>query len=183
MKLAENVRAAPDRPVTADQRRTAGSAHDWALLLIRLTVGLLMAGHGAQKLFGIFGGPGLAGTGREFASFGYHPGEVYAGIGGASELLGGLGLALGLFTPLACAAVIGTMINAMVTVTGAHGLWATSGGVEYSVVLSIIALGIAAIGPGRFALDRPFRWGKGGWRSAGVALILGGIGAAIVLSL
>ena len=75
------------------------------------------------------------------------------------------------------------MINAMVTVTAAHGLWETSGGVEYNVCIAVVALAVAAIGPGRLALDRLFRWGKGGWRQAAFALLAGGIGAAIVLNL
>lgn len=159
------------------------TAADWGLLLVRLTFGLLMAAHGAQKLFGIFGGNGLTATGRAFAGLGYRPGKLFAAIGGLSEGLGGLGLALGLFTPLAAAAVIGTMINAMVTVTGAHGLWDTDGGVEYSVCITVVALAIAAIGPGRLALDRFFRWGTGGWGEAAFALGLGGAAAAITLIL
>ncbi len=148
-----------------------------------MTFGLLLAGHGAQKLFGLFGGDGLTATGAWFAATGYRPGKVYAVIAGASEILGGLGLTLGLFTPLAAAAVIGVMINAMATVTAAHGLWTQDGGMEYNLCIAVVALGIAAIGPGRLALDRPFRWGKGGWREAAFALFLSGIASAIVLSL
>ncbi|MEU9247179.1 DoxX family protein [Streptomyces sp. NPDC048385] len=159
------------------------SAADCGLLLLRLTFGLLMAGHGAQKLFGVFGGSGLAATGRGFDALGYHPGKVFALIGGLSELCGGLGLVVGLLTPLAAAAVIGVMINAMVTVSGAHGLWSQDGGVEYNVAICVVALAIAAIGPGRLALDRFFPWRSGGWLAAAVALGLGGIGAAIALSI
>ena len=140
-----------------------------------------MAGHGAQKLFGIFGGEGLTATGKGFAALGYRPGKVYAAIGGGSEFLGGIGLALGLFTPLAAAAVIGVMINAMATVTGAHGLWESQGGVEYSVCIAVVALALAAISPGKLALDSLFPWGRGGWAEAAVALFLGGMGAAIAL--
>ncbi|MGW1728068.1 DoxX family protein [Streptomyces sp. NPDC002306] len=154
----------------------------WGLLLIRLTFGLLMAGHGMQKLFGSFGGPGLAATGRSFDVLGYHPGVVFAVIAGLAELVGGLGLAAGLFTPLASAAVIGVMINAMATVSGAHGLWIQNGGVEYGVSICVVVIAIAAIGPGPLALDRFFPWRSGGWAAAGVALGLGGIGAAIALS-
>ncbi|MFC9625933.1 DoxX family protein [Streptomyces sp. NPDC056930] len=174
---------APPQPATRVSAKPSVSAGDCGLLLIRLTFGLLMAGHGCQKLFGIFGGEGLAATGKGFARLGYHPGTVYAALCGGSEFLGGLGLALGLFTPLASAALIGVMINAMVTVTAAHGLWETQGGVEFNVCIAVVALAIAAIGPGRLALDRPFRWGKGGWPEAALALCVGGVSAAIVLSL
>ncbi|MBW8799393.1 MAG: DoxX family protein [Streptomyces sp.] len=161
---------------------TGLSAAECGLLLIRLTFGLLLAGHGAQKLFGLFGGPGLAATGRGFDALGYHPGKVFAVIGGLSELCGGLGLAAGLLTALAAAAVVGVMINAMVTVSGAHGLWIQNGGVEYSVSICVVALALTAIGPGRLSLDRFFPWGSGGWLPAAAALGLGGIGAAIALS-
>ncbi|WP_328884984.1 DoxX family protein [Streptomyces sp. NBC_00316] len=180
--IARRLRASPT-PADRAPARSAVSAADCGLLLIRLTFGLIMAGHGAQKLFGLFGGEGFTATGRSFESLGYHPGSVHAAVGGGSELLGGLGLALGLFTPLAAAALIGVMINAMVTVSAAHGLWATEGGMEYNICIAAVALAIAAIGPGRLALDRPFRWGKGGWPEAAFALLLGGLGAALALIL
>lgn len=179
--IPDQLRASP-QPASAPAR-PAVSAADCGLLLIRMTFGLLLAGHGAQKLFGLFGGDGLTATGAWFAATGYRPGKVYAVIAGASEILGGLGLTLGLFTPLAAAAVIGVMINAMATVTAAHGLWTQDGGMEYNLCIAVVALGIAAIGPGRLALDRPFRWGKGRWREAAFALFLSGIASAIVLSL
>ncbi|MFJ7254510.1 hypothetical protein ACIQWV_18465 [Streptomyces sp. NPDC098085] len=71
----------------------------------------------------------------------------------------------------------------MVTVTAAHSLWETQSGVEFNVCIAVVAPAIAAIGPGRLALDRPFRWGKGGWPEAAFAPCPGGIGAAIVPSL
>ncbi|MGW7049847.1 DoxX family protein [Streptomyces avermitilis] len=161
---------------------TSFSAADAGILLLRLAVGLLLAGHGAQKLFGIFGGPGLSATGKGFADMGYRPGDFFAGLAGASEFLGGLGLAVGLLTPLAAAAVVGVMINAMAT-TAPNGLWAEKGGLEYPLCLAVAAIAIAAVGPGLLSLDRPFRWRYGGWGPAAVALLLGGIGAAIVLAL
>jgi putative oxidoreductase len=182
--VTKRILARPARPTDTAAPGTAApvtSAADAGLLLLRLAFGLLMAGHGAQKLFGLFGGNGLTGTARYLESLGYRPGTVFAVIGGASEFLGGIGLALGLLTPLAAAALIGVMINAMVTVGGANGLWITAQGVEYNVCIAVVALAVAAIGPGRLAVDRFFRWGSGGWPEAAVALVLGGIGAAISL--
>ncbi|MBV6701703.1 DoxX family protein [Kitasatospora aureofaciens] len=179
--VLEQLRGPPEPATTRAQPSV--SAADVGLLLIRLAVGLVMAGHGAQKLFGLFGGHGLVVTGKGFAALGYHPGWLYAIIGGGSEFLGGLGLALGLLTPLAAAALVGVMLNAIVTVTSAHGLWETHGGMEYNLCIMAVAVGIAAIGPGRLALDRPFRWGRGGWGAAAVALALGGLGASVVLIL
>ncbi|MGW3205660.1 DoxX family protein [Streptomyces sp. NPDC001135] len=178
-----NRAARSTEPVAQPATASTVTAADVGLLLIRLTFGLLMAAHGAQKVFGLFGGPGLTATGKGFAALGYHPGKLFAAIGGLSELLGGLGLALGLLTPLAAAALIGVMINAMVTVTAAHGLWDADGGVEYSVCIAVVALSVAAIGPGRLAADRFFRWGGGGWKQAALALGLGGAAAAITLAL
>ncbi|BAU82981.1 doxX family protein [Streptomyces laurentii] len=100
-----------------------------------------------------------------------------------SELSGGLGPALGLLTPLAAAALVGVMINAMVMVTAANGVWVSDNGVEYNIVIAMVALTVAAVGPGRLAVDRLFRWGEGGWTEAAVALVLGGVGAALALSL
>ncbi|WP_329530024.1 DoxX family protein [Streptomyces sp. NBC_01450] len=77
-------------------------------------------------------------------------------MGGGSEFLGGIGLTLRLFTPLAAAAAIGVMINAMATVTGSHGLRESQGGVQYSVCIAVVALALAAIGPGKPALDSLF---------------------------
>lgn len=157
-------------------------AADLGLLLLRLTVGLLAAGHGAQKLFGLFGGQGLAETGKGFAALGYRPGALFAGLAGVSEFLGGLGLALGFLTPLAAAALVGVMINAMV-VTSPHGLWAVDGGLEYPMVIAVVALTVAAVGSGSLAVDRFLPLSRGGLRPAAFSLGAGGIGAAIILSL
>ncbi|WP_052845037.1 DoxX family membrane protein [Streptomyces sp. NRRL S-31] len=174
--------SAATRPAPGHTPAHGLTAGDWGLLLLRLTFGLLMAGHGAQKLFGWFGGTGLTAVAKAFGDLGFHPARLFALIGGLSELLGGLGLAVGLLTPLAAAALVGVMINAMVTVTAAHGLWDTDGGVEYNVGIAVVAIAVAAIGPGRLSLDRFFPWGRGGWPAACVALGLGGIGAGITLS-
>ena len=157
-------------------------AADVGLLLLRLTTGLLLAGHGSQKLFGLFGGHGLVLTGKWFAHVGYRPGQVFAGLAGACELLGGLGLAAGLLTPLAAAALVGVMINAM-TVTSPHGLWETEGGLEYPLTITVVAIVVATIGPGRLSLDALLRtpWRNGGLRWGAFALCAGGIGAAIIL--
>jgi uncharacterized membrane protein YphA (DoxX/SURF4 family) len=86
------------------------------LLLLRLTVGLTIAAHGSQKLFGWFSGPGLSGTGQFFTMLGFPPGRRHASMAGLSETVGGLLLALGLLTPLAAAAKIAVMIVAVFSV-------------------------------------------------------------------
>ncbi|WP_349729353.1 DoxX family protein [Peribacillus frigoritolerans] len=125
------------------------------LLIIRLVIGLLFIGHGAQKLFGWFGGHGLKGTGGWFESIGMKPGVTMALFAGLAELIGGLLFALGLLTPLAGIMIAGTMIMAIVKVHAPNGLWATANGYEYNLTLLAVAIGIALVGPGQYALD-PF---------------------------
>ena len=126
---------------------------DLGLLIIRLVIGVLFIGHGAQKLFGWFGGHGLKGTGGWFESIGMKPGVMMALSAGLAELIGGILFALGALTPLAALMIAGTMIMAIVKVHGPNGLWATSNGYEYNLTLISVAIGIALIGPGRYALD------------------------------
>src|SRR5215212_2701951 len=97
---------------------------DTGILIIRLAIGLFLAGHGLQKLFAWFGGHGLAGTGGFFESLGFRPGWFFAMAAGTSELVGGLLLALGLLGPLGPAMIIAIMIVAAATVHWPHGLFA-----------------------------------------------------------
>ncbi|MGX1973098.1 DoxX family protein [Streptomyces kronopolitis] len=134
------------------REQSAAYGHDAGLLVLRLALGLTMAAHGAQKLLGWFGGPGLDGTGQFFTMSGYPAGRTMAVVAGLSETLGGLGLAVGLLTPLAAAAVVGTMINALAVKWGG-GFFAPKG-VEYELLLTIGAAALALTGPGRLAADR-----------------------------
>ncbi|MEU6864462.1 DoxX family membrane protein [Streptomyces sp. NPDC046876] len=145
---------------TKPQAATAAAAplalstpgHDTGLLLLRLVLGLTMAAHGSQKLFGWFGGGGISGTGQFFTASGYPAGEAMAVVAGLTEVLGGLGLAVGLLTPLAGAAVVGTMINA-IAVHGTGSFFAPKG-IEYELLLTAGAAALALTGPGRYAVDR-----------------------------
>ncbi|MGW7098023.1 DoxX family protein [Streptomyces sp. NPDC054883] len=128
------------------------AAHDTGLLLLRLVLGLTMAAHGTQKLFGWFDGGGISGTGRFFTASGYPAGDAMAALAGLTETLGGLGLAAGLLTPLAGAAVVGTMINA-IAVHGAGSFFAPKG-IEFELLLTVGAAALALTGPGRYAADR-----------------------------
>jgi putative oxidoreductase len=128
------------------------------LLLLRLVLGLTLAGHGAQKLFGVFGGPGIKGTGGFFVNLGFRAPAAMALFAGLSEFGGGLGIALGLLTPFAALALAVTMIVAVMTVHIKNGFWASGGGYEYNLLIWTGAVAIAAIGPGRFSLDHAFGW-------------------------
>src|SRR5579875_4093704 len=99
-----------------------------ALLILRLVVGVLFMGHGAQKLFGLFGGHGLAGTAAWLQGLGLRPARLWAIVAGVCEFGGGLLFALGLITPIAALALLAVMLTAVVTVHWAKGLWATKGG-------------------------------------------------------
>jgi putative oxidoreductase len=123
------------------------------LLIIRLVIGVLFMAHGAQKLFGWFGGYGIKGTGGWLESIGIKPGVTMAIFAGLTELLGGILFTLGLLTPLAGIMIAGTMVMAIVKVHGPNGLWATSNGYEYNLTLIAVVIGIALIGPGQYALD------------------------------
>ncbi|MEU9414763.1 DoxX family protein [Streptomyces sp. NPDC051000] len=141
---------APAAAPAALPATTAGL--DTGLLLLRVVLGLTMAAHGSQKLFGWFGGGGIDGTGRFFTASGYPAGDAMAVLAGLTETLGGLGLAAGLLTPLAGAALVGTMINA-IAVHGVGSFFAPEG-IEYELLLTVGAAALALTGPGRYAADR-----------------------------
>ncbi|TKH07049.1 DoxX family protein [Peribacillus simplex] len=123
------------------------------LLVIRVVIGLSFVGHGAQKLFGCFGGHGLKGTGGWFDSIGMKPGVTMALFAGLSELIGGALFALGLFTPFAGILIALTMLVAIVKVHGPNGYWATQNGYEYNLAILAVAIGIALTGAGPYSLD------------------------------
>jgi putative oxidoreductase len=153
-----------------------------ALLVLHGLVGLLFVGHGAQKLFGVFGGHGIEGTGGFFESLGLRPGRVHAIAGGAAELIGGILLTLGLLLPLGAALIVAVMTTAIVTVHFQKGVWNSDGGFEYNAVLIAVALVLAAVGGGELSLDSVLEldltgtaWGLGAL-GAGA---LGGIAAVV----
>jgi putative oxidoreductase len=152
------------------------------LLLLRLVVGLTLASHGTQKLFGWFGGYGLSGTGGLMESLGFVPGRRAAFFAGLAETLGGLLLALGLATPLAAAIVIGVMGVAVATVHISKGFFATGGGYEYNLVLATAALSLAFIGAGAYSLDAVLGLSRNGLGWGLGALALGLVGAALQLA-
>ncbi len=156
---------------------------DLGLGIIRLVVGLTLAAHGTQKLFGWFGGYGIAGTGSFLEQLGFRPGRLQAILSGLAEAGGGLLLAAGLFTPVAAAAIVAVMFVAIVSVHLAKGFFAQNGGLEYPLVISSAAVAVAFTGPGAFSLDRALSiaWQGESW---GVAALVAGLlmGAAPLLT-
>jgi putative oxidoreductase len=150
-------------------------------LILRLVVGLSLAAHGAQKLFGWFGGYGLAGTGQFLEQLGFRSGRVQAAQAGIAEGVGGLFLAAGFLTPAAAAAVVAVMLVAAVSVHIKKGFFAQNGGYEYTLVLSGAALALAFTGPGALSLDEALGISRSGeiWGLAAVAAGL--IGGAVPL--
>jgi putative oxidoreductase len=141
-----------------------------ARLLLRLTIGTLFVGHGAQKLLGAFGGPGLSATAATFEKLGLKPGRQHALAAAAAEMGGGGLLAVGYATPLAAATLTATMVTAIDRVHAANGPWVTDGGYEYNLVLIAAVIALAESGPGALAL------GKG---RAGSGWALGALGAGL----
>ncbi|GGY40502.1 DoxX family protein [Streptomyces djakartensis] len=125
---------------------------DLGLLLLRAGTGGVLAAHGAQKLFGWFGGHGIEGTGQFMESVGYAPGKASATAAGLAEAGGGTLLALGLATPAAGAAAAGAMAGAAAVHTP-NGFFNQGGGYEYAATLGLTAAGLAITGPGRLSLD------------------------------
>jgi putative oxidoreductase len=155
---------------------------DLALLVLRVVVGLLFVGHGAQKLFGVFGGGGLEGTAGMFDNIGLRPGWLHARAAGTAEFLGGALIALGLFTPFAASALIGVMTAAVITVHARNGIWNSNQGYEFNVVLSAAVFALAGIGAGAWSLDNAFGFDLHGviWAVAALAVgIIGGVGSVI----
>jgi putative oxidoreductase len=127
----------------------------YGLLLLRVVVGLAFIGHGTQKLFGWFGGYGPQGTGGFFASQGYRAPVLMAIAAGSCETVGGTLLTIGLATPLAGTLLAIVMINAIGSVTLKRAFMLGS---ELEIAYLTIAVSLAAIGPGRFSIDRAIGW-------------------------
>lgn len=152
------------------------------LLLLRLAVGLTLAAHGSQKLFGWFGGYGLNGTGQFFETLGFRPGRRHALLAGLAETGGGPLPALGLFTPLGSAAIISVMLVAIFSVHIQKGFFGQNGGYEYTLVLAVAALALAFTGSGFWSADALFNYGDGGAIWGLAALAAGVLGAIISLA-
>jgi putative oxidoreductase len=124
-----------------------------AALVLRVPVGIILAAHGAQKLFGWFGGYGLEGTGQWMASIGLEPGYLMALMAGSAEFFGGLALILGLLTRPAAAVGAFTMLVAIFSVHFEHGLFMSNNGYEFALALFAATAALAIQGAGSFSID------------------------------
>jgi putative oxidoreductase len=156
----------------------------YGILFLRVIAGGSLFAHGAQKLFGWFGGHGPRGTAGFFGSLGFRPAlpmAILAGLGEAAGLL----FALGFLTPFAALAMASVMVVAVGSVHLRKGFWAMNGGYEYNLLIWTVAVAVAASGPGRFSLDRALGWVdnlSGLWWGVGV-LVASLAGGAVVLAM
>jgi len=125
----------------------------WAPLALRIPVGIILIAHGGQKLFGLFGGYGLAGTGQWMDSVGIHPGYLMALLAGSAEFFGGLALLFGLLVRPAAAAVAFTMLVAIFSVHISKGLFMANNGYEYALALLAVTVALLVSGAGRLSVD------------------------------
>ncbi|MEA2499725.1 MAG: putative oxidoreductase [Actinomycetota bacterium] len=153
---------------------------DLGLLLLRAALGVLIAAHGAQKLFGWFGGFGIEGTGGWLESMGFKPAKLQAAVVGLSEFGGGLLIGAGLLTPLGALAVAGVMFVATISVHWTKGFFNGTGGFEFNFLIYFAAVALAFIGPGRYSLDHAFGWHLAGteW---GLVALLGSVAAGTLV--
>jgi putative oxidoreductase len=145
---------------------------DIGLLVARLVLGLLMAAHGTQKLFGWLGGYGLSGTGGFLESLGFRPGSLFALAVAVGEVTSGLLVALGFLGPVGPALMLSIMIVAALSVHWRHGLFAASNGIEVPLLYATGALSLALTGPGRYSLDA-LTGLSACWTPAVTALVVG----------
>jgi putative oxidoreductase len=146
-------------------------------LALRGVIGPLFVGHGAQKLWGKFGGHGLDGTGAFFEQLGLRPGRRHAQAAGWTELTGGALLTAGALTPVATTLISSTMVTAIRKAHAKNGPWVTEGGWEYNAALIAAMTALAEHGPGRPSVDEAaaLGWMKGkGFALAGLAAAVAG---------
>lgn len=125
---------------------------DFGLLVLRMVIGLVMAGHGSQKLFGWFGGSGLSGFSGMLHRIGVRPSGLWAWVSALVETLGGVALALGFGTPFAAGLLIANLTTAIITVHWRNGFWSSNRGFEFPLTLVAGLLAIGLAGPGAYAL-------------------------------
>ena len=157
---------------------------DLGLLILRVVFGGLMSGHGAQKLFGWWGGAGLQGTAGWLESLGLRPGRPWAVLAGVSEFGGGMLTLLGFLNPLGPLATIGSMGMAIAKVHWGKPIWVTAGGAELPLTNIAIALSQAMTGPGRISLDSALglRLPRRLFLVTGLAAAAAGVAAGVVIS-
>lgn len=163
----------PDGPRHQRSRPVWNSGTDLGLLVLRLVLGGAFIAHGCQKLFGLFGGPGIDGFAGALRGFGYQQAGVLSLVTGVTELTGGSLVVLGLFTPLGAAGLLGIMVNTIALKWG-NGFFASpGGGFELDLALAAMASALVLGGPGRVALDQGRAWSRHPVATGWICLLIG----------
>ncbi|AFA74033.1 hypothetical protein GPOL_c30180 [Gordonia polyisoprenivorans VH2] len=184
---APTVEAARAKPITVTAPR---GTLDLGLLLLRLAIGIVAVAHGLQKLFGLWGGPGLSGYQEMLANnpnptIGFHADVTrpLAIVGALAETIGGAMVVLGLFTPIGACAIVSVMLLAAAyktTLAGGFAFFAAAGGIEYELVLAVAAAALVLTGPGLYAFDASRGWARRPFLGS-VAWLIVGIAAAVAV--
>lgn len=153
--------------------------HDLSLLLVRLIAGGAIAAHGAQKMFGAFGGPGIEGASQMLGSLGFDPPEKFARAASSAEIGSGTLIALGALGPVGPATLLSVMVSAIETVHKPKGFWNTSGGYEMNVMYMLIALLLATEGYGSYSVDAMLGVHERVGPTVGWLALAGGFAAAV----
>ena len=170
-----------DRTHSSDRRGT----QDLGLLVLRVAVGVLLIGHGLQKAFGWWGGPGFSGWEESLAGMGYQHADILTYVATAGQIAAGVLLVLGLFTPLAAAGALAYLLNGVLAeAMAAHEEARLSDfltdGHEYKLILLCAVAAIILTGPGRYGLDAGRGWARRPFIGSFAALVLG-VGAGIAV--
>jgi len=167
-----------------------------ALLVLRLVPGMLLIGHGLQKLVPAKYSPPLLhavghdATARGFERLGIRPGQAAALLSGSAEILGGFSLAAGLFTPVGTILIAADMTTAILTVHARKGIWNAEGGLEFPLVLTVVAFVVTALGAGSYSIDAwahasnwpgIHNWAVSDVARAGISLAVGVVGGLLTV--
>ncbi len=171
-----------DERVRAAHRR---GTQDLGLLIFRIGLGVVLVAHGLQKLFGWWGGQGLTGFKNSLSDVGYQHADILTYVAAGGEILAGVLLVLGLFTPLAAAGALAYLINGLLAGVSAQPAprsfpFFLPSGYEYQITLIVMAAAVILIGPGRYGFDAGRGWARRPFIGSFTALVLG-IGAGVAV--
>jgi putative oxidoreductase len=154
------------------------SAVDASILILRLGLGGMLAAHGVNKVLGV---GGIEGTTRWFEALGFRPAWLHARVAAVTEFGAGALMIAGLITPVACAGYVGLMVVAALTDHRGKGFFVFKGGWEYVGLVGLVAVCMAALGPGKWSIDAAVHWHLSGLAWAGFALVVGLLSAVALL--
>jgi putative oxidoreductase len=129
---------------------------DWAILVLRLGLGVMFAAHGLQKVFGLLGGPGIQGFSQMLSGLGFAPAIFWAYVAACVELVGGLCLVLGMFVRTSSLLLLILIVVAALKVHVAKGFFLSNGGFEYTFIIACVCIALMMLGAGKFGIIKKF---------------------------